>query len=103
MEFEVGKLADLGEEKMLSVMAGEQRVVLFLSPEDGSVTALEDKCSHANVRLSRGTYDGKAVQCPAHGARFDVCSGKALCMPAVAPVKNFPVRVEGDSIFVTVG
>lgn len=100
MEFEVGKLPDFGSEKMLSVLAGEQRVVLFLN-EDGAVTALEDKCSHANVRLSRGTYDGKAVQCPAHGARFDVCSGKALCMPAVAPVKSFPVRVEGESIFVT--
>ena len=42
------------------------------------------------------------VECPRHGARFDVRTGKALSMPAVVDVTWFPVRVEGDDIQVDV-
>ena len=40
--------------------------------------------------------------CPRHGARFDVRTGKPLCMPAVEPVATHQVEVRGDDIFVVV-
>ena len=34
------------------------------------------------------------------GARFDVRTGAALCLPAVTPVPTFEVKVEGDDIYI---
>jgi 3-phenylpropionate/trans-cinnamate dioxygenase ferredoxin subunit len=37
--------------------------------------------------------------CPRHGAYFDVTTGAALTLPAIMPVRTYPLRVEGDEIF----
>ncbi len=92
---------DLPNGQMKAVKAGAKQVVLCRS-NSGEVHALEDRCSHAEVKLSRGLFDGKEVTCVAHGARFDAQTGKALCMPAVTGVKSFPVRVVEGRILVTV-
>lgn len=68
----------------------------------GSYYALEDRCSHAEAPLSEGAKQGKEIQCPVHGALFDLTSGEALSMPAVSPVETFPVYVEGGEIYVEV-
>lgn len=70
----------------------------------GTLTATGDMCSHAEASLSEGVLDcaAGAVECPLHGARFDVRTGKALCLPAVSPVKVFPVKIEGGDIYVGV-
>ena len=80
------------------VMVGEERILLCRSG-DGSISAVQDRCSHAEVRLSEGSFDGAEVECPAHGARFCVKTGRQLCMPAVVPIPTFPVTVEGDDVF----
>jgi 3-phenylpropionate/trans-cinnamate dioxygenase ferredoxin component len=100
MEKEVATLSDFGDAKMLPLIIDGERIVLFLL-EDGTVKALEDRCSHADVRLSRGCYEDGVIECPAHGARFDVQTGEHLCLPAVGPVKTFPTRVDGATIYVT--
>ena len=89
--------------KPASMVDGEGQGVRFvvIRTSDGALSALEDRCSHANVRLSGGELIGGEVECPAHGARFDVRTGKALCLPAVGPVRTFPVRVDGGRIIVT--
>lgn len=68
---------------------------------DGTLYALEDKCSHEDFELSAGQYDASAgsVECVLHGARFDVREGRALCAPAYEPVAKFPVRNDGSSIW----
>lgn len=100
-EIDVLSETDLASGKMIAVKAGSKNVVLFRSAS-GEISALEDRCSHAEVKLSRGLFDGGTVTCPAHGARFEVTTGKALCMPAVSGVKSFPVRVAEGRIFVSV-
>jgi 3-phenylpropionate/trans-cinnamate dioxygenase ferredoxin subunit len=84
----VARSEELPENGMLAVQAHGLQLVLFRSP-DGQVSVLEDRCSHARVKLSRGSFDGATVQCPAHGAKFDVKTGKHLTFPAVAPVRAF--------------
>jgi 3-phenylpropionate/trans-cinnamate dioxygenase ferredoxin component len=59
---------------------------------------IDDLCSHDNGPLDQGTLVGNEIECPRHGARFDVRTGRALCLPAVRPIKSYPTRVEGDSI-----
>jgi len=70
---------------------------------DGSYLAIDDNCTHADASLADGPAfkDDKGrcvVECPWHGARFDLHSGAALTLPAVTPVKNYPVRLEGDAV-----
>jgi 3-phenylpropionate/trans-cinnamate dioxygenase ferredoxin subunit len=64
----------------------------------GTYYAIEDVCTHDDGPLAEGDLDGFEIECPRHGARFDVRTGEVKQMPAVLPVKWFPVRVEGDAI-----
>lgn len=95
----VASLNQIAPGAMLHVEAAGKALVLF-HKSDGTFCALQDRCSHADVRLSRGQFDGQVVTCTAHGAKFDVCSGKALCMPAVSAVKSYQVAVEGEEIYI---
>ncbi|MBN2303354.1 MAG: non-heme iron oxygenase ferredoxin subunit [Anaerolineae bacterium] len=65
---------------------------------DGTYYAIEDVCTHDDGPLAEGDLDGCEIECPRHGARFDIRTGKALSMPAVVDVRAFPVRVEGDAV-----
>jgi 3-phenylpropionate/trans-cinnamate dioxygenase ferredoxin subunit len=65
--------------------------------EDGFY-AIEDLCTHDGGPLAEGVLEGEVVECPRHGARFNVKSGVALCLPATAPVPTYVVRVQGDEI-----
>jgi 3-phenylpropionate/trans-cinnamate dioxygenase ferredoxin subunit len=65
---------------------------------DGTYYAIEDVCTHDDGPLADGELDGYEIECPRHGARFDIRTGKVLSMPAVIDVPWFPVRVEGDDI-----
>jgi len=69
---------------------------------EGELYALEDRCSHDEVALSSGEFDGNIgqVECLLHGARFDIKSGQPLCPPAYSPVKCFSVKREFDAIWV---
>jgi len=66
----------------------------------GTVFAIEDRCSHDDGPLVEGEMDEAdcTVECPRHGSRFDLATGKPLTLPAYAPVDTFAVRVEGDLI-----
>jgi len=67
---------------------------------DGDLYALEDQCSHQEYPLADGELDGSDVVCVYHGARFDACTGKNKSLPAVRPVKSYPVDVRDDGIYV---
>ena len=68
----------------------------------GTFYAIEDICTHDDGPLADGDLHDHEVECPRHGAHFDVRTGKALSMPAVVDVAWFPVRVEGDAIQVDI-
>lgn len=97
----IAKLSDLKKNKLLPVTVSGKEIVLFLH-KDNTVSALEDKCSHADFNLSEGDFDGEEVTCPAHGARFDCRTGKNLCLPAVCPVKAYKVRVVDGAVYIEV-
>ena len=64
----------------------------------GVFYCIEDVCSHDGGPLDQGHLEGDVIECPRHGARFNVTSGKVTRMPAVAPVETYAVRVEGTDI-----
>lgn len=66
---------------------------------DGQFYALDDCCTHDNGPLGEGALDGLAIECPRHGARFDIRNGRVLCMPATQPAAAHQVKVEGTDVY----
>lgn len=64
--------------------------------------AVDDTCTHDDGPLTDGWLDGNAIECPRHGARFDVTTGQVLCLPAAVPIRSYPVQIVGDQINVDV-
>ena len=66
----------------------------------GNLYAIEDRCSHDDGELVQGELDEErcTVECPRHGSKFDLRTGKPLTLPAYVPVDTFPVSVEGGVI-----
>ncbi|HSM62163.1 MAG TPA: non-heme iron oxygenase ferredoxin subunit [Longimicrobiales bacterium] len=96
----VASLADCPPGKLKGVMAGMQPIVL--ANVDGDICALEDQCSHEAYPLSDGELDGSTLVCMYHGARFDACTGRNKGLPAIRPVKAYPVEVRDGEIYVEV-
>ena len=91
-------LAALTEGKPLRIEKnGESICVTQVGSE---VFAISDTCSHSEASLSEGDIEGFKIECWLHGAEFDVRTGEALTPPAVAPVKSYPVTIDGDSVTV---
>ncbi len=82
-----GRRALLGEEEILLVRQGD------------TVYGLSYLCSHQDMELEGGYAEGDAWVCPHHGARFSLKTGEALAMPAVEPVRSYPVKVESGKVF----
>ncbi len=70
----------------------------------GELLAIEDRCSHDDGELVDGELDEAecAIECPRHGSRFDLRTGKPMNLPAYVPVDTFPVVVEDGVIRVEV-
>ena len=99
--YRVASIAELPDETMKRVEAGRTPVCLAHA-EDGQFYALNDVCTHEEFSLSDGELWGMDVECPQHGSRFNLVTGKVTGLPAVIPAQAYPVSVEGEDIFVEV-
>jgi 3-phenylpropionate/trans-cinnamate dioxygenase ferredoxin subunit len=70
--------------------------------EDGTVHAVGDTCTHADVSLSEGEVEGCTIECWLHGSRFDLRTGRPLALPASRPTPVYPVTIDGDDVLVDV-
>ena len=87
--------------QLKAIQTQSERIVL--ANVEGDLYALEDQCSHQDLPLSAGELEGTQLECVFHGAKFDVCTGRATQLPAVRPVKTFDVRVEEGAIYLRLG
>ena len=92
----VGKVEDVpaGTAKVYEI--GDRAIAVC--NVDGAFYAIDDVCTHDEASLEQGFLEGCEIECPRHGARFDVRTGDVTALPAVVPIETFPVRVEGDEI-----
>lgn len=68
----------------------------------GKFFAVEDVCTHDGGPLGEGELVDCQIECPRHGARFDITTGQALTLPAVVPVTTYPLEIRGTDIFISV-
>ena len=85
-----------------TVVEYDGELIAIFKLDDGYY-AINDECSHAEASLSEGEIvEDCKIECPMHGALFDIRSGKNVGFPAVIPVKSYPVKVEKGMIMVGV-
>jgi len=66
----------------------------------GKYYALEDVCPHADALLSQGFVEGEEIECPLHGARFHIPTGKCTREPADRDLACYQVKLENGRILV---
>jgi 3-phenylpropionate/trans-cinnamate dioxygenase ferredoxin subunit len=89
----VGELGP-GQRKLVDV-DGEPLAIFNIA---GRYFAIDDRCSHDDGPVGEGEVAGEAIECPRHGARFSLETGKALSLPAAVDIPAYPVRVVGHEV-----
>ena len=96
----VARLDDLAPGTARRVEVDGQPIALVRCGDD--VYAIGDTCSHANVSLSEGEVEDCTIECWLHGSRFDLRTGEPTGLPAIIPIAVYPVKIDGDDVFVSV-
>jgi len=97
----VCKEADVPSGRVRVFSVGGTRIAMCRL-ESGEIYAVADVCTHDDGPLGEGELLDHAIECPRHGARFDIRTGRVLALPAVVPIQVYPVKLEGDSVLVEV-
>lgn len=92
------KTSDVPTGAMKLVEVDEQLVIVFNI--DDQFYCIDDVCTHDGGTLSDGELEGCEIECPRHGARFDIRNGKALTMPATQDTHSHQTKVVGDEVMV---
>ena len=97
---DVASVDEIPEGKVKMVTVDSLRIALC--NYGGNIYAIDDVCTHDGGSLDQGELIGQEIECPRHGARFDVTTGQVTALPAVRPVRAYPVHVSDGRIFVDV-
>ena len=92
-------VSDIPDDGTLGVEISGEPVCLIRT--GGEVFAMRDVCSHAEVPLSEGEIYDHTVECWLHGSCFDVRTGRPTGPPATEPVPVYPVKIDGDDVYVS--
>ncbi len=85
----------------VQVFEYREKPIAIFKLDDGYY-AIDNICSHEEASLSEGDIEDGKIECPLHGALFDIKTGGNLSLPAVLPVKSYPVKVDGGAIYLQV-
>ena len=91
---------EIDEEDLISWEHEGQKIAIYNTEEGFFATS--PMCTHEEQSLEDGMVIDCVIECPLHGGRFDICTGKALSAPATVDLVTYPVKVEGDRIFVQI-
>jgi len=92
----VAKAADVPAQSGKCVEAEGRSIALFNL--GGEFYAIDDTCTHEGGPLSDGCLHGDEVECPWHGAHFNIKTGAVTLDPATEAVARYNVRVNGEDI-----
>ncbi|WP_420643229.1 non-heme iron oxygenase ferredoxin subunit [Candidatus Leptofilum sp.] len=67
---------------------------------NGEFYCIADLCSHDDGPLADGPLNGHSIECPRHGACFDVRTGAVLALPATAAIPTYDVKVEDGFVYI---
>jgi 3-phenylpropionate/trans-cinnamate dioxygenase ferredoxin subunit len=99
MRVRVAAIAEVEVGRAILVQVDGRKIALC-RPAPEEFYAIDDTCSHALASLSEGELAGYEIECPRHGARFDVRTGEALTLPATRSLQTYRVLVENGEVLI---
>lgn len=81
---------------MLPVNVGDRKILIY--SYEGEFYATDNVCTHAFALLSDGWLDQGEIECPLHGGRFDIKTGRALTSPVQCDLTTYELRVTDGTI-----
>jgi len=97
----VAEFSELEEGKITGVRVNGEMIALYKI--DNQVFATTDNCTHDVCSLEDfGKVEGEEVECTCHGAKFKISTGQVTRLPAIAPLKTYNVRLDGEDVLVEV-
>jgi 3-phenylpropionate/trans-cinnamate dioxygenase ferredoxin component len=93
---------EIDEEDVMRWDHGGKTFAIYRSPDD-EFFATDGLCSHENVHLAGGLVMDYVIECPKHNGQFDYRTGEAKRAPVCINLRTYPVRVEGDQVFIDLG
>lgn len=98
----IASVSDIPENGVRSFDHNNERIAVYNC--NGQFYATDAICTHSYYDLGEGYVDPDdcSIECPLHGARFNIETGAVIALPAFGPLATYPVRVEGDDLFVDV-
>ena len=91
---------DIPEDDVIGIDIAGKSIALYRV--EGEIFATDNLCTHGNARLCDGFLEGHEIECPLHQGKFDIRNGKAMCAPLTEDVKTYPIKIEGDRVFVAI-
>ncbi len=92
---------ELAPDEILQVFV-EGRAPIAVYNLDGEFFATDDTCTHGDASLAEGDIEDGEVVCPFHMGAFDIRTGEATAPPCVIPIRSYPVRIEGGTVYIEV-
>ncbi len=94
----VAETKDIEPSTMKAIdLAGERVCIVNV---EGNYYAIGNVCTHVGGPLNEGTLEGYDVECPWHGSKFDVRTGKPTRPPARQSVPTYVVKIEDNNLLV---
>jgi naphthalene 1,2-dioxygenase ferredoxin component len=87
----------LPTDDVIGVVVGGRDIAIYTVGDE--VYATDNICTHGQARLCDGFLDGHEIECPLHQGKFDVRSGQPICDPVTEAVRSYPVRIDGQRVF----
>jgi len=101
MEYRVTNREEVSAEEAHAFTVAGREIVLC--DVDGEIYALDGICTHEDLPLDGGEVDDGILECPWHGARYEVSTGRVRALPATRPLRTYEVRVdEAGDVYVTI-
>ena len=85
------EVGEVPEGTLVKARVGAQALVLIRSGD--IIHGLHDQCAHAGGPLGEGTLVDGCVECPWHGSRFEIATGRRRRGPTVYDQPSYEVRV----------
>ena len=99
---EACRVNEIEEEDVIRFDYGGQTFAIYRSSDD-EYFATDWLCTHEQVHLADGLVMGDIIECPMHNGRFNYKTGEAKGAPVCVALKTYPVKVEGDKVFIQLG
>jgi nitrite reductase/ring-hydroxylating ferredoxin subunit len=89
---------EIADGQTLGLRHGEKWIALYRLGDE--IFASDNICPHAFALLSDGWLEDGVIECPLHGALFDIRTGEVKRGPAECAIRCHPVRLINGRVLV---